>query len=267
MTGPKTNERPGTKAVLRHAQISPFKVRPVLDLIRGEHVERAMDILRFSERDAATPVRKLLGSAIANAANNDGLDPDELFVSACFADQGPSLRRFRYRARGRATRILKRRSHITVVVSRLGEDDLVRYRARRDAETAALRTRRVEAGRRGRRRPAEDAVPEDAVPEDAVAEDAVAEDTMPEEAAEVAQLAEEGEEAQVEAAEEVAEASVTRAEDDAVEPADQEGSAARGETTEEPVEGQPDLTDATGPVGDAAEPESEENPPDEEEKS
>lgn len=239
MTGPKTNERPGTRAVLRHAQISPFKVRPVLDLIRGEHVERALQVLQFSERDAAIPVRKLLASAVANAANNDGLDPDELYVSACFADAGPSLRRFRYRARGRATRILKRRSHITVIVSRLGDEELARYRERQSAEQAALRSRRVEAGRRGRRRRDEP------------------------EAAEETALAEAEAEVQEEAVEDVAEAGAERAEDEATEPADQESSAAGGETTEEPAEGAAEVADeaeqadAAGVADEAAEDEAE----------
>lgn len=208
MTGPKTNERPGTKAVLRHAQISPFKVRPVLDLIRGEHVERALEILQFSERDPAITVRKLLASAIANAANNDGLDPEELFVSACFADAGPNLRRFRYRARGRATRVLKRRSHITVVVSRLQEDDLARYRERRAAEAAATRSRRVEAGRRGRRRPREEEPSE----EDAATTSA---EETPSDAAEVTELAAEETSTQEEAVDEVAEAGEERAAEEA----------------------------------------------------
>ncbi len=208
MTGPKTNERPGTKAVLRHAQISPFKVRPVLDLIRGEHVERALEILQFSERDPAMTVRKLLASAIANAANNDGLDPEELFVSACFADAGPNLRRFRYRARGRATRVLKRRSHITVVVSRLHEDDLARYRERRAAEAAATRSRRVEAGRLGRRRPREEEPREEEEATTSAEEGSSA-------AADLTELAAEDTGAQEEAVDEVAEAGEERAADEA----------------------------------------------------
>lgn len=151
MTGPKTNERPGTKAVLRYCHISAFKVRPVLDIIRGKDVAEARDILRFSERDAAIVVGKLLDSAVANAAHNDELDPEELFVSACFADEGMTHKRWRPRARGRATRIRKRTSHVTVIVSRLPEDRLQRLRAKRQAETANRRARRVAAGRAGRR--------------------------------------------------------------------------------------------------------------------
>jgi large subunit ribosomal protein L22 len=147
--GDKTNERPGTRAVLRHARIAPNKVREVLDLVRDRPVHEAEDILRFSERDAAQVVGKLLHSAVANAENNDEQDPEELFVSACFADEGTTIKRWRPRARGRATRIRKRTSHITVIVSRLPERDLERLRARRRAEQLAQRSRRVAAGRGG----------------------------------------------------------------------------------------------------------------------
>jgi large subunit ribosomal protein L22 len=146
--GDKTNERPGTRAVLRHARIAPNKVREVLNLVRDRPVHEAEDILRFSERDAAQVVGKLLHSAVANAENNDEQDPEELFVSACFADEGTTIKRWRPRARGRATRIRKRTSHITVIVSRLPERDLERLRARRRAEQLAQRSRRVAGARR-----------------------------------------------------------------------------------------------------------------------
>lgn len=148
MPGLKTNEREGTRAVLRHARISPYKVREVLDLVRGRPVHEAEDILRFSERDAAFTVGKVLQSAVANAQNNDELDPEELYVSACFADEGTTIKRWRPRARGRATRIRKRTSHITVIVSRLPEDQLQRLQAHRRAEQLAQRARRVAGARR-----------------------------------------------------------------------------------------------------------------------
>ncbi|MFI5040717.1 MAG: 50S ribosomal protein L22 [Acidimicrobiales bacterium] len=147
MTGPKTNEREGTRAVLRGATMSAYKVREVLDLIRGEEVGRAAEILRFCERGAAEAVGKVLNSAVANAAHNDELDPEELFVSACFADEGKTQRRMRPRARGRATRIRKRRAHITVIVSRLPDDRLGRLRAKRAAEQTNRRARRVGGAR------------------------------------------------------------------------------------------------------------------------
>ena len=152
MPGPKTNEREGTRAVLRHSRQSAYKVREVLDLIRGKEVGLAREILRFSERDAAITVGKLLDSAVANAENNDGLDPEELFISACYADEGTTIKRWRPRARGRATRIRKRTCHVTIIVSRLPEDKLARLRAKREADVGNRRARRVAGGRGGRRR-------------------------------------------------------------------------------------------------------------------
>ena len=104
-------------------------------------------------------IGKVLASAVANARNNDQLDPDELYVSACFADEGTTLKRWRPRARGRATRIRKRTCHITVIVSRLPEDRLARRRARQATETSGLRSRRVAASRRGESGAAEAEVP------------------------------------------------------------------------------------------------------------
>ncbi len=152
MTGPKTNERPGTRALLRSAPMSAFKVREVLDLIRGEEVGRAAEILQFCERGAADTVGKVLASAVANAAHNDELDPEELFVAACYADESKTMRRMRPRARGRATRIRKRSAHITIIVSRLPEERLARLRTRRAAEQAAPpRAARTGSGGHGRR--------------------------------------------------------------------------------------------------------------------
>ncbi|MGH9164208.1 MAG: 50S ribosomal protein L22 [Acidimicrobiales bacterium] len=150
MTGPKLNERPGTRAVLRHCGTSAFKVRAVLDLVRGHTVAEARDILQFCERDAAILVGKLVASAVANAENNDGMDPEELYVSACYADEGTTAKRWRPRARGRATRIRKRSCHITVVVSRLPEARLARLRAGQAADPGAQRSRRVAGGRASR---------------------------------------------------------------------------------------------------------------------
>ena len=142
-SGVKTNERPGTRAVAKYIRISPYKVREVLDLIRGKHVQHAAEILRFSERDAAFVVGKVLASAVANAENNDGIDPEELYVSACYADEGVTIKRFRPRARGRAGRIRKRTCHVTVIVSRMPADQLARFRTKQAAEQAAQRARRL----------------------------------------------------------------------------------------------------------------------------
>jgi large subunit ribosomal protein L22 len=147
MTATKTNERPGTRAVLRHSGLSASKVRQVLDLIRGQDVDRAAEILIGTEREAANIIGKVLASAVANAAHNDFQNPDELYVSACYADEGTTAKRWRPRARGRATRIRKRSSHITIIVSRLPEAKLEQRRKRMEA-VSAHRSRRVDASRR-----------------------------------------------------------------------------------------------------------------------
>jgi large subunit ribosomal protein L22 len=147
MTGVKTNERPGTRAVHRHCGMSASKARQVLDLIRGEDVQRAAEILTGTEREAAELIGKVLSSAVANAAHNDSQNPEELYVSACYADEGATMKRWRPRARGRATRIRKRTCHITIIVSRLPADKLELRRRRMEAVTAN-RSRRVDASRR-----------------------------------------------------------------------------------------------------------------------
>ena len=147
MPGVKTNERPGTRAVLRYERSSASKARQVLDLIRGQDADRAAQILRGTERQAAVTVGKLLASAVANAVHNDGLDAEELYVSACYADEANTLKRWRPRARGRATRILKRSCHITIIVSRMPDERLARKRSERDVVTGR-RSRRVAESRR-----------------------------------------------------------------------------------------------------------------------
>jgi large subunit ribosomal protein L22 len=148
MPGPKTNERPGTRATLRYFHMSASKARVVLDLIRDEDVDTAREILAGTTREAADVIGKVLASAVANAVNNDGLSADELYVSAAFADEGPTLKRFTPRARGRAGQIRKRSCHITVIVSVMDEDRLLILRAARNAQAAASRTRRVASSRR-----------------------------------------------------------------------------------------------------------------------
>ncbi|MGA7298037.1 MAG: 50S ribosomal protein L22 [Rhodanobacteraceae bacterium] len=105
-----------TRAVLKGARISAQKVRLVADLVRGMPVSKANDTLQFTNKKAAHIVRKVLLSAVANAENNLGADVDELKISSIFVDEGPMMKRMRARAKGRGTRILKRSSHITVVV-------------------------------------------------------------------------------------------------------------------------------------------------------
>ncbi len=180
MPGPKLNEAPvlrrrpesrsqavrtpvvSTRAVARYVRISPYKVREVLDLVRGYPADRAQEILKFCERDAAIVVGKLLASAVANAEHDHSLVADELFVSACFADEGPTLKRWRPRARGRATRIRKRTCHVTLLVSRLPDRELQNRRARQAQSAVGDRRRRrggaaaepaEQRGRPTRRRP------------------------------------------------------------------------------------------------------------------
>jgi large subunit ribosomal protein L22 len=104
-------------ALHRFARISPQKARLVADMVRGQNVAQALESLSFSTKKGAAMIRKVLESAIANAENNEGADVDRLFVSAVMVDEGPVLKRFRARAKGRGVRILKRTSHIKVVVS------------------------------------------------------------------------------------------------------------------------------------------------------
>lgn len=105
------------RAQAKYIRQSPYKVRRVLDLVRGLPVEEARNILTFTNRRAAGTIRKVLDSAVANAEHNHALDGDELFVAEAYADEGPTLKRFRPHARGRATPIRKRTSHITIVVA------------------------------------------------------------------------------------------------------------------------------------------------------
>ena len=113
----KLNKVMATKATLKYARISPQKMRLVVDQIRGLPVDRALNILTLSNKKGADIVKKVLESAIANAEHNDGADIDELKVSSVCVDVGPTLKRLRPRARGRADRIIKRMSHLTVTVA------------------------------------------------------------------------------------------------------------------------------------------------------
>ena len=101
-------------AKLRHLRVSPRKVRLVADLIRGKHVEEALNILQFTNKVSSQPLAKLLKSAVANADQKDGVDVDQLFIKDLRVDGGPTIKRFRPRAMGRATPILKRTSHISI---------------------------------------------------------------------------------------------------------------------------------------------------------
>jgi len=105
------------RAVEKYMRISPRKVKLVIDLVRDKKVEDAVNILSFTPKKAAELVRKAINSAASNAVENHGMEEDGLFISKIYVNEGPILKRFRPRARGRATRIRKRTSHITVIVS------------------------------------------------------------------------------------------------------------------------------------------------------
>jgi large subunit ribosomal protein L22 len=107
---------PGAKATARYVRISPTKARRVVDLVRGLPAQEALDVLTFAAQTASTDVYKVVHSAIANAENNHNLDPSTLIIGEAYVDEGPTLKRIRPRAQGRAYRIRKRTSHITIVV-------------------------------------------------------------------------------------------------------------------------------------------------------
>jgi large subunit ribosomal protein L22 len=149
--GTRTNERPGTRAQMRFARFSASKARAVLDLVRGLPVSEAAEVLQFTERGPSVVIAKVLASAVANAEHNDELDGDSLYVSACYADEGPTLKRWRPRARGRATRIRKRTCHITIIVSPMPDEMAARVEARQAAAAPARRRgRRAQESRRAR---------------------------------------------------------------------------------------------------------------------
>ncbi|MBW2067017.1 MAG: 50S ribosomal protein L22 [Deltaproteobacteria bacterium] len=105
-----------TRAAARYVRISPRKARLIMDQVRGLKVEEAVNKLAFSPKKGAFILRKLINSAVANAEHNHNMDVDTLYIKRIFADEGPTLKRFRPRAMGRATRIRKRTSHLTVIL-------------------------------------------------------------------------------------------------------------------------------------------------------
>jgi len=150
MTGPKLNEanrvagsKSGSRASAKYVRSSASKARVVLNLVRDKDVRTADEILQFTDREMARVVRKVLASAVANATTNDNLDADELFVKACFADEGPTLKRFRPRAKGRAGKIFKRTCHITVIVDRMSDEQLAVREAKTMAKGAPTSNRRA----------------------------------------------------------------------------------------------------------------------------
>jgi large subunit ribosomal protein L22 len=142
-------EFPSAVAKARFVRVSPRKARRVIDLVRGRSVADALDILRWTPQAASEPVAKVIASAAANAQNNNGLDPSTLVVATVYADEGPTAKRIRPRAQGRAFRIRKRTSHITVVVE---------SRPAKDQRAAkSTRARRAEASKAAAKAPAKKA--------------------------------------------------------------------------------------------------------------
>jgi large subunit ribosomal protein L22 len=144
----KTNERPGTRAQIKYVRSSASKAREVLNLIRLKSYDDATDLLTFSERRISDTIQKCVNSAAANAENNDGISSEELYISACYADEGPTLKRWRPRARGRATRINKRTCHITVILTRYTPDEIAEMRARAALKGSATAPNSAEARRK-----------------------------------------------------------------------------------------------------------------------
>jgi large subunit ribosomal protein L22 len=138
-----TTEFPSAVAKARFVHVSASKARRVIDLVRGKSVTEALDILRWAPQAASEPVAKVIASAAANAQNNDGLDPATLVVTTIHADEGPTAKRIRPRAQGRAFRIRKRTSHITVIV----ESRPPRDGSSRGASAATARARRAQGSK------------------------------------------------------------------------------------------------------------------------
>jgi large subunit ribosomal protein L22 len=138
-----TTEYPSATAKARFVRVSASKARRVIDLVRGKSVTEALDILRWAPQDASEPVAKAIASAAANAQNNDGLDPSTLVVATIHADEGPTAKRIRPRAQGRAFRIRKRTSHITVIVESRPAKDA----GAKGASASAARARRAQGSK------------------------------------------------------------------------------------------------------------------------
>jgi large subunit ribosomal protein L22 len=159
-----TTEYPSAVAKARFVHVSASKARRVIDLVRGKSVTEALDILRWAPQAASEPVAKAIASAAANAQNNEGLDPATLVVATVYADEGPTAKRIRPRAQGRAFRIRKRTSHITVIVeSRPSREE----RAGRSAGTARARRAQGSKAAAAKKAPATKAVAETTAPETA----------------------------------------------------------------------------------------------------
>jgi large subunit ribosomal protein L22 len=183
-------EYPTATAKARFVRVSASKARRVIDLVRGKPVSEALDILRWAPQAASEPVAKVIASAAANAQNNDGLDPSTLVVATVYADEGPTAKRIRPRAQGRAFRIRKRTSHITVIVEsrpsrgeRGGGQSASSTRSRRAQGSKAAATKAPATKAPAKKATAEKAPAKKAVAKKATAEKATAEKATAEKAA------------------------------------------------------------------------------------
>jgi large subunit ribosomal protein L22 len=150
-----TIDTPSARATVRYLGVSPYKIRQVLDLVRGLPVDDAIRLLQLCEKDAADNVLKLLDSAVANAEHNQQLPADELYVATAWCDEGPTRKSGQARARGRYFRVRKRTSHVTIVLARYEADTLEARRRREESSgrgAATAQRRRSERVRRSRQR-------------------------------------------------------------------------------------------------------------------
>jgi large subunit ribosomal protein L22 len=190
-----TLDTPSARATVRYLSVSPYKIRQVLQLVRGLPVDDAIRVLQLCEKDAADNVLKLLDSAIANAEHNQQLPADELYIARVWCDEGPTRKSGQARARGRYFRVRKRTSHMTIMLARYAPEELETRRRREESSgrgAATAQRRRSERVRRSRQReqapehdhdhdhddtePVEEPVIEDAVVEAPLAEEAAIED-------------------------------------------------------------------------------------------
>jgi large subunit ribosomal protein L22 len=195
-----TTEYPSAVAKARFVHVSASKARRVIDLVRGKSVSDALDILRWAPQSASEPVAKVIASAAANAQNNEGLDPSTLVVATVYADEGPTAKRIRPRAQGRAFRIRKRTSHITVIVEsrpskeeRGGGRSVSASRARRAQGSKAAATKAAVETTAPEKAPAKKA-PEKATADKAAAKKAPAKKAAAKKTAEASDEAKEGSE-------------------------------------------------------------------------
>jgi large subunit ribosomal protein L22 len=189
-----TLDTPSARATVRYLSVSPYKIRQVLQLVRGLPVDDAIRVLQLCEKDAADNVIKLLDSAIANAEHNQQLPADELYIARVWCDEGPTRKSGQARARGRYFRVRKRTSHMTIMLARYAPEELESRRRREESSgrgAATAQRRRSERVRRSRQREQaedhdhdhdhDDAEPvEEPVIEDAVIADAAVDTPVPE---------------------------------------------------------------------------------------